>query len=150
MLARMRLTLTEVRVPALTLLERRGLEWVLRFATGGALVGHGAFGLFMHKAAWYNYFAALGIGATTVDRLDLIPLVGAFEIAFGLLLFLRPVPAGLLLAFAWKAGTELLRPVTGEPGFEFIERASNILAPLALIYLRGVPRSLRGWLSVPR
>ena len=147
MLARLRFTLTEVRVPDLSVLERRGLEWVLSFAAAGALVGHGAFGLFMHQTAWYHYFAALGIAPMTVDRLELIPLVGAFEIALGLLLFVRPVPAGLLLAFAWKSGTELLRPLTGEPGFEFVERASNILAPLALIYLRGVPRSLRGWFS---
>ena len=37
---------------------------------------------------------------------------------------------------AWKIGTELLRPVAGEPVWEFIERASNMVAPLALFAVR--------------
>jgi len=46
-----------------------------------------------------------------------------------------PLPPLLLLMAAWKVFTEVLRPAAGEPFWEFVERGSNILAPLALLYV---------------
>ncbi len=43
----------------------------------------------------------------------------------------------LLFVFAWKLGTEALRPLAGEPVWEFIERGGSYGAPLALAWLRG-------------
>ena len=60
-----------------------------------------------------------------------------------------PVPALLLLLAAWKIFTELLRPAAGEPFWEFIERASNMLAPLVLLHICGWPTSLSRWLGKP-
>jgi hypothetical protein len=51
----------------------------------------------------------------------------------------------LLLLTGWKILTELLRPAAGEPFWEFVERASNMVAPLVLLYVRGWPTSLSGW-----
>ncbi len=42
----------------------------------------------------------------------------------------------LISAFVWKVGTELLRPMVGEPTWEFIERGGSYAAPLALLYVR--------------
>jgi hypothetical protein len=39
---------------------------------------------------------------------------------------------------AWGAVTALLRPISGEPAGEFIERAGNYGAPLALLLLSGL------------
>ncbi len=47
----------------------------------------------------------------------------------------RPVPVLLLLMAGWKIFSELLRPIAGEPGWEFVERASNMVAPMALLVL---------------
>ena len=37
--------------------------------------------------------------------------------------------------FVWKVGTELLRPLAGEPIWQFIERAGAYAAPLALLVI---------------
>ena len=122
------------------------LEWIMRIVTAGAFIGHGAFGAVMAKEAWVGYFGAVGIDAATVEAASLISLVGWFEIALGLVVLAKPIRALLLGMVLWKVGIEFLRPLAGEPMWEFIERASNMIAPLALIYVRGWPTSLREWL----
>jgi hypothetical protein len=131
---------------ALSRPETTILEWILRIMTAGAFIGHGAFGAVMAKEAWFGYFGAVGIDATTVETASLISLVGWFEIALGIFILVKPIRALLLAIVLWKVGTEFLRPLAGEPMWEFIERASNMIAPLALIYVRGWPTSLREWL----
>jgi len=122
------------------------LDAILRVVTAAAFVGHGAFGAVMAKEAWVGYFGAVGIDAATVEAASLISLVGWFEIALGLFIVVKPIRAVLLAMVVWKVGIEFLRPLAGEPMWEFIERASNMIAPLALIYVRGWPTSLREWL----
>ena len=124
----------------------RWLEWLLRIATAGALVGHGGFGWAMAKHDWVGYFGAVGVGPAAVHDASLLTVVGLFEIALGLLVLARPVPALLLFVVAWKLGTEVLRPLAGEPVWEFVERWSNYTAPLALLCVRGWPTTARQWL----
>ncbi|HEY3081734.1 MAG TPA: hypothetical protein VGM69_17725 [Chloroflexota bacterium] len=121
----------------------RRLDWLLRIATAGALVGHGAFGAVMAKPAWFGYFAAAGLPPSA----GLVSGVGLFEIALGLLVLVRPIPALLLFVVLWKLGTELLRPLAGEPLWEFVERWSSYTAPLALLWVRGWPATAGEWLS---
>ncbi len=47
----------------------------------------------------------------------------------------RPGRGLLVFVFAWKLGTEALRPLAGEPIWEFIERGGSYGAPLALAWL---------------
>lgn len=112
------------------------LAWILRLTTAALLIGHGGFGAFMQKAAWTEYFGAVAITPQMVDAGALIPGIGWFEIALGLLVLAWPAPGVLIAVFVWKVGTELLRPVVGEPVWEFIERAGSYAAPLALLYVR--------------
>ena len=123
-------------------LGRTRLDWLLRLAVAGALVGHGTYGAILAKPSWFDYFAVLGLSPAVVEATGLLRSVGGAEIALGLLVLAFPAPALLLFLGAWKIGPELLRPVAGEPVWEFVERASNILAPLALLYVRGWPASL--------
>jgi hypothetical protein len=127
--------------------DARRLAWLLRIATAGALVGHGGFGWAMAKRDWVGYFGAVGVGPALVQDASLMAVVGLFEIALGLLVLARPAPALLLLVVAWKLGTEALRPLAGEPPWEFVERWSNYTAPLALLYVRGWPTTPRRWLG---
>jgi hypothetical protein len=113
----------------------RRLELLLRVATAGALVGHGGYGALLAKPAWLGYLAAAGLPPSA----QLVSLVGWLEIAAGLLVLVRPFPALLLLLVLWKVGTELLRPLAGEPLWEVVERWSNYTAPLGLLYVRGWP-----------
>jgi hypothetical protein len=117
------------------LVRLAGLEWLLRLAVAGAFVGHGAYGAVMAKASWFSYFAALGITESAVTENRLMTIVGVSEIAAGVTALVLPVPALLLVMAGWKIFAEFLRPVAGEPAWEFIERASNMVAPLALLVL---------------
>ena len=125
---------TTMEAPVLTPKRARLLAWILRVTTGLLLIGHGGFGAVMHKD-WTGYFAAIGIGAATVDARSLTTAVGWFEIALGLLVLAWPRVSLLAFVFGWKIATEWLRPLAGEPLWEFIERFGNFAAPLALLYL---------------
>ena len=127
-------------------MARTQLDWLLRLAVAGGLVGHGAYGAILAKPSWFDYFAVLGLSASTVEATGLLRIVGGAEIALGLIVVVCPVPALLMFLAGWKIGTELLRPAAGEPAWEFVERGSNMLAPLALLYVRGWPASRAGWL----
>ena len=109
------------------------LEWLLRLAVAGAFVGHGAYGAILAKSSWFGYFAAVGIPESVVTANGLMTIVGGAEMAAGVLSLVLRSPALLVLMAAWKVFSELLRPIAGEPVWEFIERASNMVAPLALL-----------------
>jgi len=68
------------------------------------------------------------------------PAVGGWvEVVLGFLVLVWP--AASLLVFVWKVVTEALRPLTGEPIWEFIERSGSYGARLALFTLR------RSWIA---
>lgn len=111
------------------------MEWLLRLAVAGAFVGHGAYGAVLAKSSWFSYFAAVGIAESVVTANELVTLVGVAEIGAGVMALVLPIPALLVLMAAWKIFSELLRLMAGEPAWEFVERASNMVAPLALLVL---------------
>jgi len=125
---------SRLETPAGTPARVATLGWLLRLTTGTLLIGHGGIGAVMAKD-WTPYFAALGIGAATVEARALIPLVGWFEMALGLLVIARPSAALPVFVCIWKVGTEWLRPMAGEPLWEFIERGGSYAAPLVLLVL---------------
>lgn len=120
------------------------LFWLLRIACGLEFIGHGAFGV-ITKAAWVPYFGVVGIPDRWAWRL--MPAVGSFDIFVGLLVLLKPVRLALLYMAVWGLWTALLRPLSGEPVWELIERAPNYLIPFSLLYLRGLPRTWDEWLQ---
>jgi hypothetical protein len=63
-------------------------------------------------------------------------------VALGALLLAWPAYWLLLFVFVWKVGTEALRPLAGEPIWEFIERGGSYGAPLALAWLQRWTRSV--------
>ena len=121
----------------------RAAYWSLRIGAGACFIGHGAFGI-ITKAAWVPYFGFVGIPSDVAYQL--MPVVGAVDIAVGLSALFSPRPIILAYMVLWAAWTAMLRPLTGESGFEAIERAGNYGVPLALLVLTGIPRSWRDWL----
>ena len=97
-------------------------------------IGHGSFGI-ITKEVWTNYFGVFGINHDLSFRL--MPFVGTIDILCGLLILFYPIRAVLLWLVAWGVVTALLRPLSGEPLAEFLERAGNFGAPLALLFLSG-------------
>jgi hypothetical protein len=147
--ARPSLWFLQTTLPPFTRRRATVLEWILRLATAGAFIGHGAYGAFVRKPGWYGFLTELGYSRATVDAHNLIVWFGGFEMALGLVALVLPVPALLLFMFMWKMGSEFIwYPVHGLPAWEFVERWSNYTAPLALIIVvaRGWPRGLQAWL----
>lgn len=130
--------------------NNKTIEWILRIAVAGEFLGHGAFalqGLFglKVKADWIKWISQLSGVDTTVAG-QLLILVGLVDVAVALIILLRPIRLVLLWAAFWGFWTALVRPLVGEPIWDFIERWTNWGAPLALLTLLGWPKSFKEWL----
>lgn len=121
------------------------LEWVLRVGVSGEFIGHGVFAL-QGKAAWIGWTEQL-LGVTTETATQLITLVGTLDIIVGITVLFVSIPAVLLWAAIWGFWTALIRPLVGEPIWDFIERFANWAAPLALLMLNGWPKDAKAWLK---
>lgn len=109
------------------------IEWVLRLGVAGEFAGHGVFAL-QGKAQWIDWFARFGVqDAGTAAQLLLF--VGILDMALALLVLVKPIRAAVLWMALWGFWTALLRPIVGEPIWDFVERWANWSAPLALFFL---------------
>lgn len=116
--------------------------WVLRIAIAGEFIGHGVFALKI-KQSWIPYFTSVGLSSGTAIKL--MPLIGALDIVLAVLVLIRPMRPLLLWMAIWGFWTALIRPVAGEPIWDFLERWANWGAPLALLLLKGFPKNLKDW-----
>jgi hypothetical protein len=117
-----------------TLNNNQKIHYTLRIVAAMCFIGHGAFGI-ITKAIWCNYFALFGIDK--IHAYKLMPLLGTVDILMGLLLLFKPIRAAAVWLVIWGIITAACRPLSGEPFAEFIERAGNYGAPLALLVLAG-------------
>lgn len=108
------------------------LHLIFRVACAMCFIGHGAFGL-ITKPIWCNYFAVFGIGETMAYKL--MPVVGAVDILLGVILLFYPLRFSVGWLVFWGLFTASLRPLSGEPFAEFLERAGNYGAPVILLLL---------------
>ena len=116
------------------------IEWILRIAVFGTFLGHGVFAL-LGKQSWIPYFISVGISET--NAIVLLPLIGVLDILVAVSALIKPMRAVLIWATLWAFATALIRPISGEPIWDFVERTANWAAPLALLYLRGLPKRLK-------
>ncbi len=123
----------------------KAIEWVLRVAVAGEFIGHGVFAL-QGKKAWIEWFSVFGISDAGTAA-TLLFLVGLIDISLAVLILIKPVRLALLWMTFWGFWTALLRPIVGEPIWDFVERWANWGAPLALLLLLGWPRGWRDWLK---
>lgn len=113
---------------------KQKVHYTLRIACALCFIGHGSFGI-ITKTVWCNYFSVFGIGEALSFKL--MPFVGAFDILCGILILIYPIRSVVLWLVIWGFTTALLRPLSGEPFAEFIERFGNFGTPLALLVLSG-------------
>ena len=117
------------------------LSWILRIGLAGCYIGHGAFGI-ITKAAWVPYFAVGGISEPLAWKL--MPVIGTMDIVIGVAALWRPCRALFVCAVVWTIWTALLRPLSGEPFWEAVERAGNYGVPLSTLVIVGWQRP---WLA---
>ncbi|MBI2484686.1 hypothetical protein HYW18_00850 [Candidatus Uhrbacteria bacterium] len=122
------------------------LEWILRVAVAGEFLGHGMFGL-LGKEAWNGWVSQI-LGTSIETSAQIVTYVGALDVLIAILVLFYPIRLALLWAAAWGFWTALLRPIVGEPVWDFVERWANWGAPLALTLLQGWPKNWRGWLTI--
>jgi len=115
------------------------VEWILRIGVFGTFLGHGVFALLV-KQSWIPYFTSVGISESMA--VFLLPFIGIIDIFIAIFALVKPFRALLIYASIWAFITALIRPISGEPIWDFVERAANWAAPLALLYLRGFPKNL--------
>ncbi len=129
----------------LRLTPEQKIHYTLRVAVAICFIGHGTFGI-ITKAIWCNYFAVFGIGHDLAYHL--MPILGSFDILVGVVMLAYPVKAIPGWLVIWGIATALLRPISGEPFAEFVERAGNFGAPFALLLLSGGGgNTIKGWLT---
>ncbi len=120
------------------------VQWVLRIAVAGEFVGHGVFAL-QGKPQWIGWIGEM-TGADAALAAQLLFFVGLTDLLVALIVLVRPIRAVLLWAALWGFWTALVRPLVGEPIWDFIERWANWGAPLALLLMLGWPKSIKEWL----
>ena len=126
-------------------MNNKVVEWVLRIAVAGEFIGHGVFAI-QGKKDWIGWFAKFGVSDPGTAT-QLLLFVGLVDIAFAVLILIKPVRIALLWMVLWGFWTALLRPLVGMPVWDFVERWANWGAPLALLLLQGWPKNLKEWLK---
>src|SRR3989344_3842337 len=119
------------------------IEWVLRIAVAGEFLGHGVFAV-QGKKAWIDWFSIFGITDVGLAT-QLLFLIGILDIALAILVLIKPVRIALVWMAFWGFWTALIRPIGGEPIWDFVERWANWGAPLALLLLVGWPKTIKDW-----
>ncbi len=110
------------------------ISWILRLAVAGEFLGHGVFAL-QGKPQWLGWIQQLtGVNANLAGQLLFI--VGLTDILVALIVLIKPLKPVLIWAAFWGFWTALVRPLVGEPIWDFIERWANWGAPLALLLLQ--------------
>jgi len=112
---------------------QKSMEWALRIGVAGEFLGHGVFAL-QGKKAWIEWFSQL-TGAGNTFAVQAIFVVGLLDIIVAAIVLFKPFKPVLLWAAFWGFWTALVRPLVGEPIWDFVERFANWGAPLALYYL---------------
>ena len=99
--------------------------------------------LLMGKQGWVKYF--LAVGMTEAHAATLLPLIGIMDIVVAVFALFKPIKAIIAWAFVWALWTALMRPIGGDPIWDFVERSANWAVPLALLYLKGIPKKASDW-----
>lgn len=105
----------------------------MRIAVAGEFTGHGVFAL-QQKTQWVGWIGGF-LGTDPIAGGKVLVFVGLMDLLVALIILLKPVKPIVLWAAFWGFWTALVRPLVGEPIWDFVERWANWGAPLALYLL---------------
>lgn len=114
------------------------INWILRIGLSGTFVGHGILAIQI-KASWLVFITFWGFSLETAQQL--MPLIGFIDILVAFLIIVKPFRFLLVYAFIWTFLTALMRPLTGLPIWDFVERMANWTIPLALLFIQYLQNS---------
>jgi hypothetical protein len=124
-------------IPKLTADRSKRCQWALRIIMASMLIGHGGYGLVMHKQNLVQFYEAAGFGISGMPMAAFSAAVGAFEILLGLLCLVVKWTPFFIFVFVWKLGTEFLYVPAHAygAGWEMLERGGGYAAPLLWVVL---------------
>lgn len=108
------------------------VEYVLRIAVFLTFIGHGSVAL-QGNPVWLGYL--LTVGFSIEHAQTLLFLIGLLDVLVAITILIKPFKYVVLWAVLWAFTTALIRPVSGEMIWAFVERGANWGAPLALYLL---------------
>ena len=117
------------------------IDWILRIAVFGTYLGHGVLALQLKPSFLVLIEGMSGISGQLAE--NLLVTIGVIDIITAILAIVYPFRLLLIWATTWTFLTAIARPISGEPVWDFIERWANVGAPLALLYLRHLPMSVK-------
>lgn len=129
------------RIGAADLSATVAAHWLLRLACAWCFIGHGAWGVY-RKPGWLPFYQVFAI--PDAAAFATMPVIGATDIALGLLVLVYPCRAALAWMGFWCLFTALLRPLADMGWWEFLERGGNYAPPIALLLI-SLPQSRIGW-----
>lgn len=94
--------------------------------------GHGYLALTKNKA-WIPYLEVVGFSYE--QALYLLPFIGVLDLLVAFFILIRPNKFVLIWAVIWTFSTALIRPISGESIFAFIERGANWILPLIFLLI---------------
>jgi len=115
------------------------IEWILRIGLFGEFFGHGIFA-WQLKPRFLEMLAAM-TGITGNLAATIMRVIGVSDMFVALFALIKPIRAILIFAAVWGFATALARPIAGDPIWDFVERWPNWALPLALLYVRGLPKN---------
>lgn len=113
--------------------NEKKFEWLLRIGVAGEFLGHGMLAI-QGKKDWIGWIADM-LNVSPETATTLLLLIGLMDVLVAIVVLIKPVRPILLWAALWGFWTALVRPLVGQPIWDFIERFANWAAPLALYYL---------------
>ena len=120
------------------------IEWTLRIAMFGEFLGHGVFAF--QAAPHFRLLLMGSLGVSEETAASVLPVIGTIDFAIAALALIKPIRAVLLWGTLWGLLTGLARPLSGREIWDFVERWPNWGIPLALLFVRGIPRKWLDWL----
>lgn len=108
------------------------IQWMLRAGIACTFIGHGMNALAI-KQNWIPLLTVYGFSIEQAKTL--LPVIGMADVVVALIIFFHPFRIVVMWAIFWTFITALTRFIAGEGIWEFIERAANWSAPLALLLL---------------
>lgn len=113
--------------------------WILRLGVFGIFLGHGVVALNI-KDEWLVYLETVGISHDLGRKIMFF--IGCQDILIAIITLFRPWKPVLIYAIIWAFVTALIRPLSGESIWDFVERAGNWATPLALLLLTYKARNI--------
>ena len=122
-------------------IDIKKIDWILRIAIFGTYLGHGVLALQLKPSFLTLLEGMSGISGQLAE--NLLVTIGVIDILTAIFAIVYPFRLLLIWATTWGFLTAIARPISGEPVWDFIERGANIGAPLALLYVRQLPTTLK-------